>query len=89
MRANHSRYCCGIGGGPDCGGPDWTPLNFTFGTTTVDVSITIDSAVSACKAELCKVSGTTVDFPNLASKTDCLGNALRATGALTSDLVVT
>lgn len=84
-------YCCGVGSGPDCGGPDWTPLNFTFGAmaTTVDVAITIDSAASGCKGELTKVAGTAVTFPNLANKTDCLGTILRGTGALTSDLLVT
>lgn len=34
------------------------------------------------------VGGTAVAFPNLANKTDCLGNVLRGTGALTTDLEV-
>eukprot|EP00035_Acanthoeca_spectabilis_P021600 m.439107 g.439107 ORF g.439107 m.439107 type:complete len:152 (+) comp18333_c0_seq1:36-491(+) len=84
-------YCCGVGSGPDCGGPDWTPLNFTFGALapTVNVAITIDSAASKCVAESYKLAGTAITFPNLPSKTDCLGNVLRGTGALDSDLVVT
>ena len=87
---NGKTYCCGVGSGPDCGGPDWTPLNFTFGpkAATVDVAITIDSAASACAKEACVVNGTAVSFPNLASKTDCLGNVVRGTGALTGDLQV-
>jgi len=87
---NGKTYCCGMVGGPDCGGPDWTPINFTFALSaaTVDVSLTIDSTASKCPGEPCKVANTAVNFPNLASKTDCLGEALRATGALTSDLQV-
>ena len=87
---NGKTYCCGVGSGPDCGGPDWTPLNFTFSAkgATADVAITIDSAASACAAEPCVVNGTDVTFTNLANKTDCLGNVVRGTGALTTDLVV-
>jgi hypothetical protein len=87
---NGKTYCCGVGSGPDCGGPDWTPLNFTFSAkgATVDVAITIDSAASVCATEPCVVNGTDVTFTNLANKTDCLGNVVRGTGALTTDLVV-
>ena len=84
-------YCCGSKGSPACSGPDWTPIAFKFdaAATTAAVSITIDSNATACKAEQSAVAGTKVTFPQLASKTDCLGQMLRATGALTSDLVVT
>ena len=54
----------------------------------MDISISIDSTVSACKKEGCAVAGPTVSFPTLASTKDCLGQALRATGALTTDLAV-
>ena len=62
---------------------------FDAAATSAVVSIAIDSKATACKAEQSAVAGTKVTFPKLASKTDCLGQMLRATGALTSDLVVT
>lgn len=47
-----------------------------------------DAGRAQCKAESCQVNGSAVTFPTLAAKTDCLGQLLRATGALTSDLSV-
>lgn len=50
--------------------------------------LTLEEMRPQCKMEQCHVNGTQVDFPALASKTDCLGVLLRNTGALTSDLAV-
>jgi hypothetical protein len=86
---NGKSYCCGTGApAPDCGGPDWTPVTFTFDKagTSVGTKVSIDGTATSCKAEGVKVVGTEVSFPSLASKTDCLGQMLRATGALTGDL---
>eukprot|EP01079_Euglenida_sp_SAG-EU17-18_P011745 gene11745-2139_t len=87
---NGKTYCCGVGSGPDCGGPDWTPLQLVFNAnaTTVKVSITIDGTASSCAAEACSVNSTALEFPNLAKDSDCLGQILRGTGALTGDLQV-
>jgi hypothetical protein len=82
-------YCCGVSPGPDCGGPDWTPIVFDFGPNgKAQINITIDFTASTCTEELYKVNGSTIVFPTLANQTDCLGNVLRSTGALTGDLVV-
>jgi hypothetical protein len=88
---NGKTYCCGVGKGGDCGGPDWTPVTFSFDktATSTDLSISIDGTVGPCKAELCAVNGSAITFPGLASTKDCLGQLLRGTGALTSDLAVT
>jgi len=84
-------FCCGIGAGAACSGPDWTTLYFAFNkdASQVDVNITIDSTATFCRLENSNVTGTTVNFPSLANKTDCLGQLISGTGALLTDLVVT
>ena len=85
---NNKTYCCGVGTAVGCGGPDWTPiiLQFNAAANSVNVTVSIDFSVSNCPAEKTAVKGTSLTFPGLASGTDCLGEMLRNTGALTGDL---
>ena len=90
-KPNGKMYGCGPGCAAACNGPDWMPIYVSFGAGASDAnaSITIDGTAGACTGETIKVAGSSVTFPTINGKTDCLGLLITSTGALTGDLVIT